>query len=101
MLLNAINQFRPRFGQTKAEEENKLIRVRMILSIMRTGTEEACKELVDLAIKYKEAKQEYIVGIEMSGDPNAGEFVKFTSQLQRARESGVKISVHCAETKTQ
>lgn len=38
-----------------------------------------------------------VVGVELSGDPTKGDARSFLPQLQRARESGLKISIHLAE----
>jgi hypothetical protein len=42
--------------------------------------------LVDLALKYKEEGNKYVVGIDFSGDPRVGKFEEFMEPLMRARE---------------
>lgn len=40
---------------------------------------------------------QYIVGIDLSGDPTAGDIEEFLQLLEMSRKMGLKISVHCAE----
>jgi len=54
-------------------------------------------EAVDLALKYKEAKEQHLVGVELSGDPRTGKFSDFKEALTKAKEGGLKVSLHCAE----
>ncbi len=77
------------------------MRIRVLLSINRFMSAESAKEIVDLALKYKEAGNKYVVGIELSGDPRIGAFSTFKPEFQRAKDAGLKISLHCAETKEQ
>ena len=49
----------------------------------------------------KEEGETYIVGIEVSGDPRSGDFNNFVEGLQRAKDAGLKISVHTAEVESQ
>jgi adenosine deaminase len=77
------------------------MRIRVLLSVNRFMLAENTKEIVDLALKYKEAGNKYVVGIELSGDPRVGSFSTYKPELQRAKEAGLKISLHCAETKEQ
>ena len=46
---------------------------------------EYAKEVVDLALKYKEAKESYLVGVELSGDPRTGKFSDFKGALDKAK----------------
>jgi len=80
------------------EENNPRIKVRLLLSINRSQSLEAAKELVDLAIKFQSKGEKYIVGVEISGDPRQGQFSDFRAELQRARDSGLKTTLHCGET---
>lgn len=55
------------------------IRVRLLLSFRRTEmyNDEETRELVDLALKYKEKGEKYVVGVELSGDPRVGDFENY------------------------
>ena len=42
------------------------------------------------------------MGVELSGDPRAGDFATFSEELSAFRqETGLKLSLHCAETEDQ
>ena len=70
-------------------------KVRLIVSINRTDTLEKCQETLAAV---KEVRSPYIVGIELSGDPRSGSFGTFEQELAAFRsETGLKISIHCAE----
>eukprot|EP00347_Sterkiella_histriomuscorum_P010625 403375548 len=85
------------------EEFNGDIRVRLLLSLQRIPqyNEERSKGLIDLAIKFKEERNKYVVGIELSGDPRVGSFDDYKIDLERAKEAGLKITLHCGETESQ
>lgn len=40
---------------------------------------------------------QYIVGIDLSGDPTIGDIKNFLQLLEMSRKMGLKIAVHCAE----
>ena len=81
----------------EGEEENALIRVRLLLSINRVMSADQASEIVELALKFKQEEVKYIVGIELSGDPRIGKFSTFLPALQKAKENKIKLSLHCAE----
>lgn len=60
--------------QDGEEEFNGEIRVRFMMSLRRdlVYNEADSKELVDLAVLFKERRNKYVVGIELSGDPRIG-----------------------------
>lgn len=49
----------------------------------------------------KQLDSSYICGVELSGDPRNGKFVDFIPVFDRARQQGLKISLHCAEIPEQ
>ena len=77
------------------------IHVRLLISINRSAPMESNMEAFELAKKYiLEEKSKYIVGLEFSGDPKDNSFVDYIEPIfQPAKDLGIKISVHCAETK--
>ena len=80
----------------QAATDMPTLKVRFLLSINRTASLEAARETLALA---KEIDSPYIVGVELSGDPRSGEFATFEEELRTWREeTGMKISLHCAET---
>ena len=83
-----------------AESDMPEIKVRLLVSINRQSSLESCQET--LSIIKTMLPSPYIVGIELSGDPRHGEFATFEAELQAFRlETGLKISLHCAETEEQ
>lgn len=71
------------------------ILVKLLVSINRKHGYKSAKENVDLAIQFMKQYPEYVVGLDLSGDPTAeGSFLEF---LEIARKAGLKIAAHCAE----
>ncbi|TDL25480.1 Metallo-dependent hydrolase [Rickenella mellea] len=62
----------------------------------RMGTEDAA-ECVDVAIDLRHQGRR-VVGIDLCGDPMAGNMAEFETHFRRARESGLGITLHIAET---
>lgn len=84
-------------------EIKPLTRTCYLVSINRANPVEEAKEVIDLVLKLRENKEneKYIVGVELSGDPSQGNFKDFETEFKRARDAGLKITIHCAETKDQ
>ncbi|XP_047989712.1 adenosine deaminase-like protein [Leguminivora glycinivorella] len=76
---------------------NLTIISKLIISIDRRSTSQSAEETTDLAIEFYQNYPEVVVGIELSGDPTAGQFKDFVPALTRAREAGMKITLHCGE----
>ena len=70
------------------------MRVRLLLSIDRTGSLEKALETVQLAAKFRQA---YVVGVDFSGNPTKGSFAQFVPAFALAREFGLKVVVHSGE----
>ena len=74
---------------------------RLLLSIDRGKDEGEATENVVLAAKCSAQQEDYcqgkIVGIDFSGNPNIGNVDAFLPALRRAKELGLKLSVHVAE----
>lgn len=71
------------------------ILVKLLISINRKHGYESAKENVDLAIQFMKQYPEYIVGIDLSGDPTMGD--SFLELLEMSRKIGLRIAAHCAE----
>jgi adenosine deaminase len=66
----------------------------LILSVDRRNTPEQALEAVDLAVKYKHRG---VVGVDLCGNPMKGDVATFRPAFARAREAGLKITLHFAE----
>jgi adenosine deaminase len=49
------------------------------------------------AIELFQAGNPYVVGVDLGGNPTKGNFKTFEPHLQRARDAGLRITVHCGE----
>lgn len=68
--------------------------IRLILSIDRKDQPAIALRTIDLAVKYQ---SQGVVGIDLSGDPSQGEFSSWLPALKRARNFGLKITLHAGE----
>lgn len=78
------------------------MKVTYIVSVNRQLPVDQAKDSIDLLIKLREEDENlknYLVGLELSGDPRSGHFNDFKDEFERARQSGIKISLHCSEIK--
>ncbi|GAB0100017.1 Adenosine deaminase-like protein [Sergentomyia squamirostris] len=73
--------------------------VKLLPSIDRSYGVKNASETIDMIIEFRENFPDVIVGVDVSGNPIGTEFRKFRDCLQKARNAGLKIAVHCAETK--
>ena len=70
------------------------ISVGLILSIDRRETAAQAQETVDLAIHLGHHQ---VIGIDLSGDPTLNSWHDWSSALDKARQHGLKITLHAAE----
>ncbi|KAI0182520.1 hypothetical protein EV127DRAFT_56377 [Xylaria flabelliformis] len=77
-----------------AQQKSESIQVRLILSIDRRNTLAEAKEVVALALRFRDRG---VVGLDLCGDPTKGDVSLFTPAFEAAREAGIKITVHFAE----
>ncbi|KAF8446385.1 hypothetical protein L210DRAFT_3642606 [Boletus edulis BED1] len=73
-------------------------RAALIVSVDRRMSEEDVEECVDLAIKLHQ-QGEPVVGLDLCGNPLEGNVDTFEKHFDRAREAGLGLTVHIAETK--
>ena len=75
---------------------NKIV-VRLLLSINRSESAEKALRTAEMAVRYKEAGEEHIVGVELSGNPTAAPFSYFSAAFAYLREHMMPTSIHVGE----
>jgi adenosine deaminase len=71
---------------------------RIIVSVDRSQSLSEATENIDLAIAlYQESEEPYVVGVDLGGNPTQQDFGMFESLFQKARDAGLKVTIHCAE----
>ncbi|KAI1809505.1 Metallo-dependent hydrolase [Poronia punctata] len=78
----------------QAQKKCPSIQTRLILSIDRRDTPAEANEVAALAARFQTRG---VVGVDLCGDPAKGDVSTFTTAIQAARASGLKITVHFAE----
>ncbi|XP_023178859.1 adenosine deaminase-like protein [Drosophila hydei] len=73
------------------------IKVKLLPSINRAEPVDVAEETVALAVELSAIEPDIIVGIDFSGNPNQGKFKDFMPVLNKARNHGLKLAMHCAE----
>ncbi|KAG6887750.1 hypothetical protein C0995_013179 [Termitomyces sp. Mi166 len=71
-------------------------RVGLIVSMDRKMDSEAMRECVELAKKLK-AEGEPVVGVDLCGNPTAGDPATFRTYFKEAKEAGLGVTLHIAE----
>ena len=95
-------------------DNNKIVRLplipRLIISVDRSGTVAQADENINLAIelfqqqqqqqqssKKGDAQNNYIVGVELGGNPTKNDFTNFEASFERARKAGLRVAIHIGE----
>ncbi|KAG6876533.1 hypothetical protein C0993_002422 [Termitomyces sp. T159_Od127] len=81
----------------KEMKANGSDRVGLIVSMDRKMAPDAMGECVKLA-KMLKAEGEPVVGVDLCGDPTAGDPAAFRTYFKEAKEAGLGITLHIAET---
>lgn len=71
------------------------ILLKLLISINRKQGYKVAQDNIELAIDFFKKYPQYIVGLDLSGDPETGS--TFLELLRKARLAGLKIAAHCAE----
>lgn len=73
----------------------KKIKLRLLLSLRRNTLPSLAKLTIDLAIRYKD---QGVVGIDVSGDSTLGKVSDIASEIYRAKEESLYLSLHIGES---
>ncbi|TFK47988.1 adenosine deaminase-like protein [Heliocybe sulcata] len=69
----------------------------VIVSVDRRMEEPVVDECVSLALKLRQEGRR-VVGVDLCGDPLAGDLQRFVKYFQKAKTAGLGVTVHIAET---
>ncbi|KZV97417.1 Metallo-dependent hydrolase [Exidia glandulosa HHB12029] len=72
-------------------------RTALLVAVDRRMEESVVAEIVDLAIELKNAGRR-VVGMDLCGEPLAGDVHMLVKHLARAKKAGLGVTVHVAET---
>ncbi|XP_007933454.2 adenosine deaminase-like protein [Orycteropus afer afer] len=84
-------------GIKQSKQENMDIDVRYLLAIDRRGGPLVAKETVKLAEEFFLSTEETVLGLDLSGDPTAGQAKDFLEPLLEAKKAGLKLALHLSE----
>ncbi|KAK7877526.1 hypothetical protein WMY93_031772 [Mugilogobius chulae] len=85
----------------QCKEEGVDIDVRFLVAIDRRNGSQVAMETVQLAEEFLLSSDGLVTGIDLSGDPTVGHGRDLLSALQRAKNSGLKLSLHLSEVPSQ
>ncbi|XP_034541185.1 adenosine deaminase-like protein [Notolabrus celidotus] len=77
------------------------IDVRFLVAIDRRNGTEVAMETVKLAEEYMLSSDGMVVGLDLSGDPTVGHGKDLLPALQKAKNCGLKLSLHLSEVPSQ
>ncbi|KAK1338989.1 hypothetical protein QTO34_019658 [Cnephaeus nilssonii] len=84
-------------GIKQSKQENLDIDVRYLISIDRRGGPSVAKETVKLAEEFLLSTKDTVIGLDLSGDPTAGQAKDFLEPLLEAKKAGLKLALHLSE----
>lgn len=73
----------------------KNLKLKLIISLRRNTGSAVAKNMVDLAIHYK---NQGIIGIDVSGDSTLGDIAEIIPELQRAKKASLYLTLHLGES---
>ncbi|XP_068459628.1 adenosine deaminase-like protein [Clinocottus analis] len=85
--------------QCKSDELD--IDVRFLVAIDRRNGAEVAMETVKLAEEFMLSTDGLVLGLDLSGDPTVGHGKDLLPALQRAKDCGLKLSLHLSEVPSQ
>ncbi|XP_032963779.1 adenosine deaminase-like protein isoform X3 [Rhinolophus ferrumequinum] len=88
-------------GIKQSKHENLDIDVRYLISVDRRGGPSVARETVKLAEEFFLSTEDTVLGLDLSGDPTAGQAKDFLEPLLEAKKSGLKLALHLSEIPNQ
>uniref|UniRef100_A0A8C5LCD9 N6-Methyl-AMP deaminase n=2 Tax=Jaculus jaculus TaxID=51337 RepID=A0A8C5LCD9_JACJA len=88
-------------GIKQSKQENLDIDVRYLMAIDRKGGPKVARETVKLAEEFFLSTKDIVLGLDLSGDPTAGQANDFLEPLLEAKKAGLKLALHIAEIPNQ
>nr|XP_060611737.1 adenosine deaminase-like protein [Anolis sagrei ordinatus] len=88
-------------GIRQCKEDELDIDVRFLVSVDRRTGPTVAKEIVKLAQDFLLSSDGLVLGLDLSGNPNAGHGRDFLEPLLEARKAGLKLALHLSEIPNQ
>ncbi|KAM5240953.1 N6-Methyl-AMP deaminase isoform 2-T2 [Hipposideros larvatus] len=88
-------------GIKQSKQENLDIDVRYLISVDRREGPSGAKETVKLAKEFFLSTEDTVLGLDLSGDPKAGQAKDFLEPLLEAKKAGLKLALHISEIPNQ
>lgn len=88
-------------GIKQCKQEDLDIDVRYLIAIDRRGGPSVAKETVKLAQEFFLSTDDTVLGLDLSGDPTAGQAKDFLEPLLEAKKAGLKLALHLSEIPNQ
>ncbi|XP_042179334.1 adenosine deaminase-like protein isoform X1 [Oncorhynchus tshawytscha] len=85
----------------QCKNEGVDIEVRFLVAVDRRNGAEVAMETVKLAEDFMLSTGGLVVGLDLSGDPTVGHGRDFLPALQKAKNCGLKLSLHLSEVPSQ
>ena len=70
---------------------------RFIVAVDRSQSLQEAVENISLAIELSQKPTSLVVGVDLGGNPTKQDFRDFLPLFQKARNAGLKVTLHCAE----
>ncbi|XP_008277138.1 N6-Methyl-AMP deaminase [Stegastes partitus] len=85
----------------QCKNEGVDIDVRFLVAVDRRNGAEVAMETVKLAEEFMLSSDGLVLGLDLSGDPTVGHGKYLLPALEKAKNSGLKLSLHLSEVPTQ
>eukprot|EP00069_Balaena_mysticetus_P017737 bmy_10935T0 len=89
------------YQMTMIDKGKKRTLEEYLISVDRRGGPSVAKETVKLAEEFFLSTEDTVLGLDLSGDPTAGQAKDFLEPLLEAKKSGLKLALHLSEIPNQ